>query len=182
MARRGGRNGRSSSSSSNSSTNLNKDFWSSFGASNPNGTTPSTSSTPTGRHRKTPYTGTHAKPRIERETRYSDFIAGRSGIGRRGIPTTGNGVNGQLEAAYEGDDSELLSYRPTSTTDPSRPRTLAAGYDRQNQTLYVRFRDGDGYEYHDVTQSQWREFKTTPSPGKYINSELNHHDYNRADW
>lgn len=91
-------------------------------------------------------------------------------------------VDRNLELAYEGDDSALLPYRPTRTINPRRPRTLAAGYDAQNEILYVRFRDGAGYEYHNVSRSQWRQFKTTPSPGRYINAELNRHPYSPADW
>jgi len=87
-----------------------------------------------------------------------------------------------LESALGGDDSGLLPYRPTNTINPKRPRTLAAGYDAENQTLFVRFRDGAGYEYDNVTRDQWRTFKNTPSPGRYINRELNHHPYRPADW
>lgn len=95
-----------------------------------------------------------------------------------------------LERAYEGDDSALLPWRPTNTSNPPRPRTVAAGYDRVNGILFVRFRPGAdrsapggaGYEYHDVTPAQWREFRSSPSPGRYINRVLNYHSYYRADW
>lgn len=162
MARRGGSGGRNPSSRPDpSSGNLSSDFWKSFGASNPDGTTPSTPSTPS----------TSSGPR---KTRWAQDLDSRQDARDR--------VDRNLELAYQGDDSELLPYRPTNTINPRRPRTLAAGYDNQNQKLFVRFRDGEGYEYHNVTRAEWREFKSTPSPGRYINRILNHHLYNPADW
>jgi hypothetical protein len=51
-----------------------------------------------------------------------------------------------IRMAREGDDSMLLPYQPTPSINPPRPRTLAAGYDRESRTLRVRFRAGAGYE------------------------------------
>ncbi|MGW3839688.1 KTSC domain-containing protein [Streptomyces sp. NPDC005075] len=90
------------------------------------------------------------------------------------------------------DDDELLTTRPTNTSNPPRPRTLAAGYDDQSQTLFVRFRgqrmapeeyaDGVGYEYYNVTPQEWAKFRDNWSPGRYINSTLNGKPYTPASW
>ncbi|MFJ3270989.1 KTSC domain-containing protein [Streptomyces sp. NPDC086776] len=90
------------------------------------------------------------------------------------------------------DDGQLLTTRPTNTSNPPRPRTLAAGYDEQSHTLFVRFRgknqglqtyaDGVGYEYYDVTPQEWATFRDNWSPGRYINSTLNGKPYTPASW
>lgn len=84
-----------------------------------------------------------------------------------------------FEALENGDDSVLLPYQPTPSINPPRPRTLAAGYDSQTQTLRVRFRDGAIYEYYDVPQNVWRNFRRVKSPGRLINRTLNNYDYSR---
>lgn len=97
-----------------------------------------------------------------------------------------------LRRAFSGDDSLLLDVRPTNTSNPPRPRTLAAGFDAQSKTLFVRFRgdriapgiyaDGVGYEYYGVTRTEWRQFRDGPSPGRYINRVLNGKKYTPAAW
>lgn len=87
-----------------------------------------------------------------------------------------------IEMAREGDDSMLLPYQPTPSINPPRPRTLAAGYDRDTQVLRIRFRDGAGYEYENVPPRLWRNFKRVKSPGRFINRHLNYYPYSRADW
>lgn len=69
---------------------------------------------------------------------------------------------------------------PTSTSNPSRPRTLAAGYylyvgerakqysDRRGK-LTVMFRDGTFYNYYDVPPGVWQEFKSSISKGTMLN-------------
>jgi len=54
---------------------------------------------------------------------------------------------------------------PTSSTDYSRPRTVAAGYDASRQTMTVVFRDGTFYNYYQVTEGEWRAFKASISKG-----------------
>ncbi|MEV6309970.1 KTSC domain-containing protein [Streptomyces sp. NPDC051840] len=90
------------------------------------------------------------------------------------------------------DDAELLPVRPTNTSDSTRPRTLAAGYDDESETLFVRFRgkrtgpeehaDGIGYEYYNVSPQEWATFRDNWSPGRYINSTLNGKPYTPATW
>jgi hypothetical protein len=96
-----------------------------------------------------------------------------------------------LQMALAGNDSRLLPYRPTATSDPARPRTMAAGYDSRSRTLRVRFRgpkdgdhydDGVGYEYYNVPPNVWRNFRRVQSPGRLINRTLNNYPYAPADW
>lgn len=54
---------------------------------------------------------------------------------------------------------------PTSSTDYSRPRTVAAGYDASRQTMTVVFRDGTFYNYYEVTTGEWQAFKASVSKG-----------------
>lgn len=55
---------------------------------------------------------------------------------------------------------------PTSSTNYSRPRTVAAGYDAGRQTMTVVFRDGTFYNYYGVTQSEWEAFRASYSKGR----------------
>lgn len=79
----------------------------------------------------------------------------------------------------DGDNPEgraaVLSVIPTSTTDPERPRTIAAGYDRRTQTLSVLFRPNSGgsnvggpYNYYGVTPKEWQNFRAAISKGVFI--------------
>lgn len=65
-----------------------------------------------------------------------------------------------------------ITVRPTSTTNPRRPRTVAAGYDRDRETLTVVFRDGTFYNYYNVSYQMWYAFKSAKSKGKYIREKL----------
>ena len=61
-----------------------------------------------------------------------------------------------------------ITYMPTSTTDPARPRTVAAGWDRKRRVLTVVFRDGTFYNYYEVDAGTWNNFKTAYSKGHFI--------------
>lgn len=61
-----------------------------------------------------------------------------------------------------------LELRSTSTTNPRRPRTIAAGYDGATKTLTVVFRDETWYNYYDVPVAMWEQFKEAPSKGIYL--------------
>ena len=65
-----------------------------------------------------------------------------------------------------------ITQRPTSTSNPRRPRTVAAGYDKERQVLTLVFRDGTFYNYYDVSANMWQTFKSLPSKGKYIKRYL----------
>lgn len=54
---------------------------------------------------------------------------------------------------------------PTSSTDYSRPRTVAAGYDPERKTMTVVFRDGTFYNYYEVNLGEWQAFKASVSKG-----------------
>ena len=68
-----------------------------------------------------------------------------------------------------------LTILPTSTTNFSRPRTVAAGYDPKRETLTVVFRDGLFYNYYDVKPSTWTAFKSVTSKGRFILQYLDSH-------
>lgn len=75
-----------------------------------------------------------------------------------------------------------LTYWPTSTSNPSDPRTAAAGYDRETQTMRVEWGDGGAaYNYYEITPQEWRNFRRAKSPGKWINRNGNSHPYGRAE-
>lgn len=61
-----------------------------------------------------------------------------------------------------------ISLVPTSTTNPDRPRTVAAGYDSKREVLTVVFRDGTFYNYYDVPDYMWSDFKQEHSKGEFI--------------
>lgn len=69
-----------------------------------------------------------------------------------------------------------LELRSTATTNPARPRTIAAGYDASSGTMTVVFRpdsqnsDGTWYNYYDVPEDMWEQFKEAPSKGVYLKS------------
>lgn len=87
-----------------------------------------------------------------------------------------------VQEAKLGDDTILLPYQPTPSINPPRPRTVAAGYDKQSQVLRIRFRDGAVYGYADVSPREWNNFKRVKSPGRFINRVLNAKDYWKEPW
>jgi hypothetical protein len=74
-----------------------------------------------------------------------------------------------------------LTVVPTSTINPERPRTVAAGYDKQEQKITVVFRDGTYYNYYQVSPSEWQAFKARVSKGRYIYSYLDSKPRGPAD-
>jgi hypothetical protein len=76
-----------------------------------------------------------------------------------------------IEEGPQGDEDDSpapLTVVPTSTTNPQRPRTVAAGYDRNEKKITVVFRDGTFYNYYEVDASEWQAFKARVSKGRYI--------------
>jgi hypothetical protein len=55
---------------------------------------------------------------------------------------------------------------PTSSTNYSRPRTVAAGYNPVSKTMTVVFRDGTFYNYYDVSPGEWENFSSSYSKGR----------------
>lgn len=72
----------------------------------------------------------------------------------------------------ESDAAAPLSVVPTSSSNPERPRTVAAGYDKVREVLTVVFRDGTFYNYYEVRPSEWQDFKRRVSKGRYIYQNL----------
>ena len=69
-------------------------------------------------------------------------------------------------AGAASNEAVKLNQVPTSSTNPSRPRTVAAGYDPKTKTMTVVFRDGTFYNYYEVTPGEWLNFSTSYSKGK----------------
>jgi hypothetical protein len=78
---------------------------------------------------------------------------------------------------YE-NEAAPITVKPTSTTNPLKPRTIAAGYragtseDGRAGTLTVIFRDGSYYNYYDVEPYLWQQFKQVKSKGRFIRMYL----------
>lgn len=86
--------------------------------------------------------------------------------------------------ARVGDDMEAaapISVRPTSSSNPRRPRTVAAGYDPVRRVLTVIFRDGTFYNYYEVGQQMWESFRGAYSKGWYIKRWLDKKPRGMAD-
>lgn len=62
-------------------------------------------------------------------------------------------------------DAAIITDIPTSSTNYSRPRTVAAGYDESKKTMTVVFRDGTFYNYYEVTPQEWSSFYASYSKG-----------------
>lgn len=71
-------------------------------------------------------------------------------------------------------------YEPTQTTNRARPRTREAKGWIDEGVIQVTFRDGDVYNYYDVSRDEMRRFTKVKSPGRFINRILNEHPYGRA--
>lgn len=61
-----------------------------------------------------------------------------------------------------------ITVSPTSTTNPGRPRTVAAGYDGKRRVLTVVFRDATLYNFYGVNNLEWGAFLRSQSKGKHI--------------
>jgi hypothetical protein len=94
---------------------------------------------------------------------------------------TGSATIGDIGAAYDSSPVELTE-RPTSSSDATRPRTLAAGYQlyvgqgkvdytERKGKLTVMFRDGTLYNFYDVSPSEWLTFKGSLSKGPLLNKD-----------
>jgi hypothetical protein len=85
--------------------------------------------------------------------------------------TGGIAINPMGDDLTEAADS-TLNERPTATSMPSRPRTVAANYDPARQVLTLVFRDGTYYNYYGVSMKEWETFRNLPSKWQYIRDVL----------
>lgn len=72
------------------------------------------------------------------------------------------------------DAPAAMTITPTATSNPYRPRTVAAGWEPYPDNdavgkLSVVFRDGTYYNYYDVTEDEWNRFKQADSKGPLLN-------------
>lgn len=116
-----------------------------------------------------------APPTVSRAVDYAHGAAARAEAART-MPLEEESA---IARARAGDPSELLPYAPTPSINPPRPRTVAAGYSKETETLRVEFREGAIYEYYNVPQRVWRNFRRVKSPGRAINRTLNAYPYSR---
>lgn len=77
----------------------------------------------------------------------------------------GDAEDGFLDAGITDLSAVMLTDVPTSSTNYSRPRTVAAGYDPSTQTMTVVFRDGTFYNYYEVAPTEWAAFYASYSKG-----------------
>ncbi|NDH64833.1 MAG: KTSC domain-containing protein [Microbacteriaceae bacterium] len=96
-------------------------------------------------------------------------------------PSVGYNYNNNALNAVSPSAPASLTDIPTSTTDPSRPRTIAAGYDSSRRTLTVVFRDGTYYNYYEVSALEWSNFKRARSKGRFIATYLDIKSRGAAD-
>lgn len=112
---------------------------------------------------------------LSRAVDYAHGKAAKSEAERKMAPEEASA----LVRARAGDDSSLFPYTPTPSINPPRPRTQAAGYSEDSQTLRIKFRDGAVYDYYDVPPNVWRNFQRWKSPGRGVNRVLNSYTYAR---
>lgn len=78
------------------------------------------------------------------------------------------GMKGPQTRGAEDTSPADLTLIPTSSSNPKRPRTVAAGYDPDEEKLTVMFRDGILYNYYEVDEKEWETFKANRSKGAVI--------------
>ena len=67
-----------------------------------------------------------------------------------------------------GHEPAQITQSPTSTTNPRRPRTVAAGWDNERRVMTVVFRDGTFYNYYGVSGLEWWNFIRSRSKGRAL--------------
>lgn len=74
-------------------------------------------------------------------------------------------TGGELPASVGSTEAVMITDIHTSSTNYSRPRTVAAGYDESKMTMTVVFRDGTFYNYYEVSPQEWAAFYASYSKG-----------------
>lgn len=105
---------------------------------------------------------------------YENYAGYETVVDGRTYVRPGIAVTAETTASERGDPRRPapISVIPTSTTNPERPRTVAAGYDGERGVLTVVFRDGTFYNYYTVSEDDWTAFKSQASKGVYIRTFL----------
>jgi hypothetical protein len=101
----------------------------------------------------------------------------------------GDDLSRFIPASSTGHDTSAapITVKPTATTNPERPRTVAAGYDFAQQKITVIFRDGTYYNYYMDGLSKaesnriWQNFKRSRSKGRFILTYLDQMNRGPAD-
>lgn len=92
----------------------------------------------------------------------------------------------EISIATTGEVPEV--YRPTPSTFTGHhpgPRTVAAEYYPVSHILRISFPNsspasGGSYNYHDVSADEWDAFKSSASPGRWIERVGNYKSYGQA--
>lgn len=90
------------------------------------------------------------------------------GEGQFEVVDTPDDGDHEFDAVNENLHPAPITVRATSTSNPSRPRTLRAGYEYSTGTLTVIFRDGTWWNYYKVPEGMWESFKNAKSKGKFL--------------
>jgi hypothetical protein len=85
-------------------------------------------------------------------------------------------ISPEDDAAYSpaGYSEPGLYEVPTKTSNPDRPRTVAAAYNPERAVLTVMFRDSTLYNYYDVDLDEWLTFRELESKWQYIKDVLDY--------
>lgn len=85
-------------------------------------------------------------------------------------------ISPEDDAAYSpaGYSGPGLYEVPTKTSNPDRPRTVAAAYNPERSVLTVMFRDSTLYNYYDVELEEWLTFRELESKWQYIKDVLDY--------
>lgn len=79
---------------------------------------------------------------------------------------------------FSGDEFDAEVHpQPGPWIPMSSSRVTQARYDRGLGQIQVIFRDGTPWVYDSVPRSVWEAFRSTPSPGRFIDSDLNSYPY-----
>ncbi len=117
-------------------------------------------------------TGGTQQPWEQALTSLSGTAGARTGSGRRAFSTG--------DEAVWNDEYPYPQVLPSNTTNETRPRTLALGYDPESRIVMTTFRDGTVWQYYNVPPEVWGNFVSDPSPGRYIREVLDSYPYARA--
>jgi hypothetical protein len=61
----------------------------------------------------------------------------------------------------------MIVREPMSSTN-----VASVGYDEQSETLEVEFANGSVYQYFNVGLALYEQFRTAPSKGQFLNSNI----------